>query len=44
MRPIVKTSGFNDDSLLMWVKFQDDACETLLLMASTYIVVAQRLC
>ena len=41
---IVKISGFYDESLLMWVKFQDDACETLLLMASAYLMVAQGLC
>jgi hypothetical protein len=41
---IVKISGFHDELLLMWVKFQDDACETLLHMASTYILVAQGLC
>jgi hypothetical protein len=41
---IVKVSGFHDESLLMWVKFQDDACETLLHMASNYILVAQDLC
>jgi len=41
---IVKISGSHDESLLMWVKFQDDACETLLRMASTYILVALGLC
>lgn len=41
---IVKISGFRDESLLMWVKFQDDACETLQLMASTFILVALGLC
>lgn len=25
---IVKISGFHDESLLIWVKFQDDACKT----------------
>jgi hypothetical protein len=40
---IVKISGFHDESLLMWVKFQDDGCETLQRMA-TYILVALGLC
>jgi len=44
MSRIVKISGSHDESLLMWVKFQGDACEILLRMASTYVLAAQGLC
>jgi hypothetical protein len=41
---IVKISGVHEESLLMWVQFQDDARETLLPMASTYDLVPVGLC